>query len=397
MMSDIATTVIADAQGLEALEETWNHLLGESPDGDSIYLTYEWVATWWAHFGQGKQLHVLVFHKHNRVVGIVPLVKVEYRLGLFRWWTLETIGALFCNQVGLALRGSSEDVAAATLSHINGELGKNVSALRLPLVPEDCTFLGVMRKQVALSRILAIRETVMAIAPYIQLPSTRDDYLSSLSRNTRRNLRRSQTALRSADSVEIGRCTEEDLESYLVKFFDLHQRQWQSIGGRRWFNDARTRTFYRDVAMRFAGKGWLYFSYMLINKDFAHAKLGFIYGGKFSAVAIARDHRYSYYRLGHVHTMHSIGYAIDSSLQEFDLSRYGAVHKFHWTKSARQCLEILVVRRSILCGFHLKLIRLLVRLHEVKENGIRTSYRLRMARKRQKRLKRKMGLSMWPE
>ena len=396
-MSGIATTVIADAQGLEALEETWNHLLGESPDGDSIYLTYEWVATWWAHFGQGRQLHVLVFHKHSRVVGIVPLIKAEYRLGPLRWCTLETIGALFCNHIGLALRGSSEDVAAATLSYINGELGKNVSALRLRLVPEDCLFLGQMRRHVASSRTLIIHETLMTVAPYIQLPSTRDGYFSSLSRNMRRNLRRSQTALRSAGSVEIGRCTEEDLESYLVKFFDLHQRQWQSIGGRRWFNDARTRAFYRDVARRFASKGWLYFSYMLINKDFAHAKLCFIYGGKFSAVAIARDQRYSYYRLGHVHTMHSIGYAIDSRLQEFDLSRYGAVHKFQWTKSARQCLEILVVRRSILRGLRLKLIHVLVRLHEVRENGIRTSYRLRMAKKRQERLKRKMGLSMWPE
>jgi len=392
-MSAISIRVVTTVEGLEALAETWEFLQGESADKKSIYNTYDWVLAWWVHFGRGKQLNILVFEREQRAVGILPLMRIEYRLGPVKRCVLETIGVLDCNHIGAVLPGNNEAVAAATVSYLEGELAGNVSALRLQIVPEDCGLLGPLREQVALSKSLAANETVTTVAPYIQLPSTWNEYYRSLSRNRRDIVRKLRNTMRKTGSVEVVTCKEEDLEPYLSRFFDLHQRRWQSVSGGRWFSDARTRAFYQDVTGRFARKGWLYFSCLSLDGGLAHGKLCYVYGGRLQSGLVARDLRYPKYSLGAFHTIHAIRYAIDNGLREFDLGRGDEAYKFHWAKSARRCLEVLVVRRSIRPGLRFRLIRALVLLHEVRENGIITSYRLRREKKRQKCLRKEMRLS----
>jgi len=58
---------------LEAYRFVWHRLWQETRRAD-FFLTYEWFATYWRHFGQDKEMRVLLVESEGEIVGILPLV-----------------------------------------------------------------------------------------------------------------------------------------------------------------------------------------------------------------------------------------------------------------------------------------------------------------------------------
>ena len=100
-MTDTKIRIISESEDFESLSEVWDGLLRNSGDNNPIYLTHEWLSTWWKHFGEGKKLNVLLVEEEGQPIGIVPLMRTEYRIGPLKIRTLETIGAVNCNHIGL--------------------------------------------------------------------------------------------------------------------------------------------------------------------------------------------------------------------------------------------------------------------------------------------------------
>src|SRR5690349_7069594 len=68
---------IGSEAALETLASTWNRLLNQTSH-PSLYLTYEWITTWWrCHQGPGRVLRVLVVSDGDAPVAIAPLVGVR--------------------------------------------------------------------------------------------------------------------------------------------------------------------------------------------------------------------------------------------------------------------------------------------------------------------------------
>ena len=64
---------VSDIAGLRRLRPEWNGLLCRSP-ASSVFLTWEWIATWWEHFGrEGDLLILAVRDESGRLVGLAPL------------------------------------------------------------------------------------------------------------------------------------------------------------------------------------------------------------------------------------------------------------------------------------------------------------------------------------
>ncbi len=145
-MTDTKIRIISESNEFESLSEVWDSLLRKSGDNNPIYLTHEWLLTWWKHFGEGKKLNVLLIEKEGQPIGIVPLMRTEYRIGLFKIHALETIGSLNCNHIGLISSGNGEEAISAFLAYLEEELAKGESVLRLTWVPDDCEFLDLSAK-----------------------------------------------------------------------------------------------------------------------------------------------------------------------------------------------------------------------------------------------------------
>jgi hypothetical protein len=56
---------------LDGIREAWDEAVIRL--GGTIYMSYDWVRTWWDFYGAGHELRLFVFQSGDQVVGIVPL------------------------------------------------------------------------------------------------------------------------------------------------------------------------------------------------------------------------------------------------------------------------------------------------------------------------------------
>jgi len=392
-MTSTKIRVVSEPRDFALLSGVWDSLMQNSSDNSTIYLTHEWLWTWWKHFGEGKKLNVLLIEKEDQLIGIVPLMRTEYRIGLLRISALETIGSLNCNHMGLIRSGSSEEAVSAFLTYLEEEFAKGELILRLTWVPDDSRFLDLLRRRTSLPpNSLVVQEKVKTLAPYITLPSTWDEYYRSLSTNRRHRLRRKLRSLQTAHTVEFRDCAGDNLESTLSRFIDLHERRWQSANVKGVFSDPKMEGFYRDIATRFLGKGWLHFSCLVVDGEVVSAEYTFIYNHKLYCAITARDIKYSEYSVGHLHQMFLIKYAIEKGLWEFDFLRGDEPYKFHWTESSRKYINFVMGKKGLCSGLRLKLTRAFLRFHEIKQYSLKEIYYIYLIRRRESKERKEMGV-----
>lgn len=391
-MSNTTIRVVTETEEFKSLAGGWDSLLQKCGDDNSIYLTHEWLSTWWRYFGERKKLNILLIEKEHQLIGIVPLMKTEYKIGLIKLDTLETVGAINCNYVGLLLPENREEAISILLAYLEKELAKNKIILRLALVPEDSKFLDVLRRKGSqFSKSLVIQEKVTTSAPYIALTTTWDEYFDSLSRNRRRILRRTIRSLEEAHRVGFQEYTADSLEEGLNRLFDLHQRRWQSVNVKSMFYNPKVREFYKDIANQFLKKNWLHFSCLTADNEVVSALYGFIYNRKFYALISARDTRHKY-SVGHLHYMYLIKGAIKKGLQEFDFLRGGEPYKFHWAKSLKRYTRVKVIKKGFWPSIRLKYLQAFLRLHEIRQYSLKEIYYLLLLKRREMKERKKMGL-----
>jgi len=392
-MTNIKIRKISESKEFESLSEVWDSLLRKSKDDNPIYLTHEWLSIWWKHFGEGKKLNILLIEKEGQLIGIVPLMRTEYRIGLLRISALETIGSLNCNHIGLIRSGSSEEAVSAFLTYLEEEFAKGELVLRLAWVPDDSRFIELLRSRISLpASNLIMHEKVKTLAPYITLPATWDEYSRWLSPNRRHTLRRKLRSLEKAHSVEFRDCTKGNLDDMLSRFIDLHEKRWQSANVSGVFSDPKMKGFFRDIAARFLEKGWLHFSCQFVDSETVSAEFGFIYNNKFYCATSARDVGYSEYSVGHLHQMFLIKHAIEKGLREFDFLRGVEPYKFHWTKSARKYMNVIIVNKGLCSGLRLNFIRTFLRFHEIKQYSLKEIYYLYLMKRREAKQRKEMGV-----
>jgi len=392
-MHSVMTRVISDLKQFESLSATWDSLLSECQDDNSMFLSYEWLWTWWRYFGDGKKLNILLIEKREQVIGIVPLMKVEYRVGLVKFHFLETIGSTNCNYIWLTKPESRQEVMTAVLAYLEEELTKNKLTLRLTLVPGDSKFRGLLHANApVICKELVVQDRITTSAPYITLPTTFDEYFRSLSQKMRKKLRRASRSLEKSHIIEYKQLNADSIEEGLNTFFDLHQRRWQAANIRGMFSIPEMEEFYREIARRFLRKNWLHFSCLTVDNEMASAEYGFVYNGKLYELTAARNIRYAEYSTGHLHALYLVKDAISNSLREIDLLKGEEPYKFYWTKSTRKYAEIIVTKRGYVPSLRIKLIRIFLRLYQVRQYTLREIYSLLLIKRREKNDKKKMRL-----
>src|SRR5439155_13839356 len=64
---------IEDAAGFARLRQEWNELL-EASAANCLFLTWEWLFTWWTHLADGRRPFIITVRDGRELVAIAPLV-----------------------------------------------------------------------------------------------------------------------------------------------------------------------------------------------------------------------------------------------------------------------------------------------------------------------------------
>ena len=76
-MSAVQVRRLTDAE-FGALRDDWNALLCRSA-ADNIFLTWEWLHTWWEHFGSNKNLLLLAIEDRGISSASLRSIPAEHR------------------------------------------------------------------------------------------------------------------------------------------------------------------------------------------------------------------------------------------------------------------------------------------------------------------------------
>jgi CelD/BcsL family acetyltransferase involved in cellulose biosynthesis len=326
VISAPATEVIQDVAAFAELRSEWNRLLMSSRS-DCLFLTWEWLFTWWQHLAGDRRLHLLAVRDAGRLIAIAPFARSpRFRFG-HPLETLEFLGSGFVGSdyLDVIVEDGSEEIALRAFSDHLANAG---FALRWTNVGPDSMVAGLAARQA--ERQWNVSDRQINVCPYIPLSGlTWESYLAGLGAEHRYNFRRKWQRLNR--DFEVRWECREAIEIAIA----LHNRRWSERGTSDAFHEAELVAFHREFAPLAAGLGWLRLYTLWLDDQPAASLYGFLYRGKFYFYQSGFDPAYAKHSVGLLAMGLSIQEAFAENATEFDLLHGDESYKAHWAKRLR--------------------------------------------------------------
>jgi CelD/BcsL family acetyltransferase involved in cellulose biosynthesis len=332
-----------ESGGFAALRPEWGRLL-ERSRCNTLFLTWEWQATWWKHLGEGDLL-LMGFRTEDdgRLAGIAPLFRTRGEQGQS---VLNVVG---CRDVSdyldLIVEDGQEDSVYESLLDCLGAPTVAWDMVDFCNLPQESQTVTRLR-ELAEARGYQTRVEVEDVCPLLLLPPTWEEYLDSLDRKqrheVRRKLRRAETEA-DARFVVVG--PQHDLEREMQDFVRLHQA---STPAKDSFMDPQMEGFFFDVARVLQGRGWLQLAFVVLDGQKAAALLNFDYGDTIFVYNSGYDPtRFAHLSPGWVVTARCIEYAIGLGRRTFDFLRGDELYKYRFGAQNTEVRRLLIARPGV--------------------------------------------------
>jgi CelD/BcsL family acetyltransferase involved in cellulose biosynthesis len=310
----------------------------------SVFSTWEWLSTWWKHFGKNKQLLILVAEENNKIVGIAPLMYSVYSMLGFRQGKIEFIGKSHSDYSDFILTDKHQSCMNLFFDHLSN-LSENWLSLELTDIPENGKSKSYLLKMANSVRFLYK-------CPYTLLPKSYDSLLKGLRRKHRKELGRNLRRLeKDCFNVDFVNYSGKNFAEGMNKLFYLHQKRWEQRGLSGVFADQSARGFNLDIARLFSKEGWLGLYSLEISSEPVAMLYGFKYKSKYYAYISGMDPSYCKYGVGNLLFLQVINNCIKDNLMVFDFMRGAEAYKYRWNTDAKWNIEIIIPRKRILTNF----------------------------------------------
>jgi hypothetical protein len=331
------------------VSKLWAELDEVSPYS-SFYLSTEWTTVWLEVFGEMLQPEILVFENEERATGICLLVRSTERRGPFR------VKRIYLNTVG----GDIEDRTLMEFNNLLCRAGweeKNVGALAAYLqslewdefVVEGISpgpLLDCFRVS-GFSQLPPVTSTMPSY--YVNLEQLRQSgasYESSLSSNTREQLRRSVRRYATIGEVRVEVATELFRADQLFdEMCGMHQSRWQEKGETGAFGPGRRLEFHRTLIRQAFEKG----SIQLLRVAAGEQTIGILYNFAKNGKVYFFQSGFNYsddkhLKPGLVTHVFAVRYCLNAGFTEYDFLAGDAQYKRSLARECRQLNWVVFAR-----------------------------------------------------
>ncbi|PJF39883.1 MAG: hypothetical protein CUN55_13425, partial [Phototrophicales bacterium] len=261
------------SDAFEILQPQWNTLL-EKSNLNIIFLTWEWQSIWWSAYRPGELYLLTVYDENEQLVGIAPWF-IETTSDKQR--TLRTIGcADVTDYLGLIIQSELEEEVLNALVDYLSEQNELINIVDLCNIPERATFLP---KLASLLQEYDYKVTVQQqeVCPVIELPTTFTDYVQSLGKKERHELKRKMRKAEGLnDSIQWYIVNDEhDLNLEITQFLELMRAA--SPDKEVFLSNKKNLAFFNAIIPQLYKQGWVQLAFLKINEIPTAAYLNFIY------------------------------------------------------------------------------------------------------------------------
>ena len=338
---------IKTIQEFQNLREDWNYLLSASK-ADNIFLTWEWLFTWWEVYGVNKELCILLIKEEDKLIGIAPLMITKENVVGIPVRLLKFIGSeKVCSEYLdlITISGRESELLSLFIQYIN-QNNNLWDVLLINDITEDSPTVKFFSDKANFykNNILKRRST---INPYIHLPKTIEEFYQKLGSKRRSDVKVKSNKLAAEHQVSYHEIIDkESLGKCFEIFVNLHQTLWNERGFPGVFKRESFLNFHRAIAERFFEHGWLKLFFLNIDNNPAAALYGFQYRDKFYYYQSGFNPKWKIYGIGKLLLTKTITEAINTNLQEYDFLRGGAQYKSQFAINFRHNLEIVIIRKN---------------------------------------------------
>jgi CelD/BcsL family acetyltransferase involved in cellulose biosynthesis len=326
---------IQSAEEFFQLRDEWKVLL-EGSRSSCVFLTHEWLSTWWKHLREDRQLLLLAARENGRLIGVMPLAMrpPQYARMIPRILEFISSGIIGSDYLdAITLQGHETEI----LRGFSHELCRMGLMLQFTQLRRDGCVVAALPEILRRDRWTA-SETTINVCPFIDLANhSWESYLATLGSSHRYNFNRRLRALSKSFNLRFETIQSRDrADSALDVVIDLHRKRWDSRGNSEAFPTAPIIEFHREFVELAAERGWLRLRILFLDDRPAAAIYGFRFGPTFYFYQSGFDPAYSKHSIGLVTMGLSIKAALEEGASEYDFLHGDEEYKFHWARSKRE-------------------------------------------------------------
>jgi CelD/BcsL family acetyltransferase involved in cellulose biosynthesis len=335
----LTVELVTNIAAFEALREEWNELL-EASDSDCVFLTWEWLHTWWKNLADDRSLSLFIVRRGEELAAIAPFCVRP------RSWAqgrplpiLEFLGSGFVGSDYLDIivrQGCDAEAREALIAYLD----KTCLPLKWSNVKSGSAAAGVL---VGLSgEGWSATETHTNVCPFIPLAgATWESYLASLSADHRYNFNRKWRRLNRDHAVSFDQVrTTEQCREAIDLLIAQHNARWSARGGSDAFHTAGLVAFHREWTEIALARGWLRLYVLRVDDQPAACLYGLLYRGTFYFYQSSFDAAYEQSSVGLLSMGLAIKSAIEEGVGEYDLLHGSETYKSHWSRDSRDLVRL---------------------------------------------------------
>jgi CelD/BcsL family acetyltransferase involved in cellulose biosynthesis len=346
---------IEEVNDFQSLKDCWNNLLKMSLLGDNVFLTWEWLSTWWKHFGDGRKLLLLKVEDGDEVIAIAPLMLSKYKMPFFgAIKKVEFLGVRHSDYNNFIILKKEVGCLRLILDYLMNAV-KDWDWIELKEIPETSENACYLEKLFSeMPSELRLNRRVCNICPYISLPNSYTVLTAKLSKNIRQNINKYLRKAKSNHNVEFKKYDEAgfSVDEAMEVFMKLHEARWAMEGKDGAFRDAAFRDFHMEIARTFASKGWLGLYFLMMDGKPVSTQYNFEYGGKIYYYLGGFDPSYAQYSVGNLTINFVLERGIKNGFLEYDMLRGEERYKRLWTSNYRRNLEFRLLPEKLVSRFY---------------------------------------------
>lgn len=338
-VGNVRLRVITDGVGLEALEPEWRGIY-ETSRCFNPFLSYEWLSSWWRHFGKGNQLCVVVAEQDGAPVSIAPLMRVEWA----GFTKLQFLGQPFSDYGDFITTDGTNSGVEPLLEFLKYKL--RWDALELRGIRGDSPNLPALQAAwPATARLNQWRR--WTLAPFLPIrcgwSEYRDGRRKGLMSDTRRKIRRleekGELTYRECGTLERGL-------QLLDQFARQKSQRFAATGATDILANGAVLEFYKEVTRRLWDSGQVHISSLDLDHQPIATHFGFIAGQRYFYYMPSFDSTFSLYSPGRLIVFNLIENSFLKGLGEFDFMNGSEPYKYEWASDERPVYELRAFTRS---------------------------------------------------
>jgi CelD/BcsL family acetyltransferase involved in cellulose biosynthesis len=347
----LTVEVVEDPAAFDALHDEWN-AAGRAAVDTNVFLTWEWLRTWWRHFGEPRadaHLHVVVLRDAEGLVAAAPLFRTRRGVGPVRAAVLQTIAHDAGDYGGVILVRRVEDAVDALLDHCTAQL-RSHAAVVLSRLTTDSALLARLRAAAAdparaEELVVAESELPDAVCPYTDV---RDGY--NLTRHLKKHkIRQRMRRLGEKHEVAFEYHSGPSLDEGLDRLVAVHQARWDDHEDEMQglFANPDQAEFLLDGIRALDGAGCLRLLTLTADGRPVAAELDFEFARRVYMFKGAFDPAFGEFSPGQLTNYRVFEDGIERGVEEFDFMRGDHPYKRRWTNGDRSLVTVTLTRPGL--------------------------------------------------